>query len=67
MKIIVEADGKGTVDFDEIGKECLSTINGEYIIQKYGLMDGIKIKEKLREERIAFLKHKDNKGCRRNE
>lgn len=59
MKIIVEADGKGTVDFDEIGKECLSTINGEYIIQKYGLMDGIKMKEKLREERITFLKNKE--------
>ena len=59
MKIIVEADGKGTVDFDEIGKECLSTINGEYIIQKYGMIDGIKVKEKLREERITFLKNKE--------
>lgn len=67
MKIIVEADGKRTVDFDKIGKECISTINGKYIIQKYGLMDGIKMKEKLRGERIAFLKHKDDKGCRRNE
>lgn len=67
MKIIVEADGKRTVDFDKIGKECISTINGKYIIQKYGMIDGIKVKEKLREERIAFLKHKDDKGCRRNE
>ena len=56
MKIIVEADGKGTVDFDAIGKECLCGINGKYIMQKYGLLDGIKIKEKLREERITFLK-----------
>lgn len=56
MKIIVEADGKRTVDFDKIGKECISTINGKYIIQKYGMIDGIKVKEKLREERITFLK-----------
>ena len=59
MKIIVEADGKGTVDFDAIGKECISTINGKYIIQKYGMIDGIKVKEKLREERITFLKNKE--------
>ena len=59
MKIIVEADGKRTVDFDKIGKECISTINGKYIIQKYGMIDGIKVKEKLREERIAFLKNKE--------
>ena len=67
MKIIVEADGKRTVDFDKIGKECISTINGKYIIQKYGMIDGIKVKEKLREERITFLKNKDDKSCRKNE
>ena len=67
MKIIVEADGKRTVDFDKIGKECISTINGKYIIQKYGMIDGIKVKEKLREERITFLKNKEKGESRWNQ
>lgn len=62
MKIVVMCDkcrnGKYPEDicFSEIGKKCIEEINGNYIIKKYQLKEGIQIKQKLHEERINWLK-----------
>lgn len=66
MKTVVMCDkyrdGKypESVVFNIIGKECLETINGKYIIEKYHIKDGIQIKSKLHEERINWIKNKLN-------
>lgn len=44
------------VNFDKIGKEMLNNITGDYIKEKYKIEDGIQIKNRLREERINYLK-----------
>ena len=46
---------KGSIDFETIGNEVLSKINGEYIKEKYNIKEGLKVKEKLREERIKYI------------
>ena len=46
---------KEDINFEIIGKRCLSEINGEYIKNKYGLEPGIKFKDKLHEERIKWM------------
>ena len=62
MKIVVVCDRTRNgqkveeVKFDIIGKELLSTINGEYIKQKYKIKDEKDIGELLRRERIEWLK-----------
>lgn len=43
-------------NFEEIGRKCLNKINGEYIKNKYGLSEGIALKNKLHEERIFWIK-----------
>lgn len=42
------------IDFATIGKQCLNAINGEDIKKKYNV-SGIKVKEKLHEERIKWF------------
>ena len=37
-------------NFDKIGKSMLEIVTGDYIKEKYKIEDGIKIKNKLREE-----------------
>ena len=62
MKIVVICDRTRNgqkaeeVKFDIIGKELLSTINGDYIKQKYEIKDERGIGELLRRERIEWLK-----------
>lgn len=62
MKIVVMCDkyrnGKYPTDiqFDKIGEKCLLEVNGEKIIQKYGIKEGIEFKQKLREERIRWIR-----------
>ena len=46
---------KDDLSFEEIGKKCLSEINGEYIQNKYGLQSGIEFGNKLHEERIKWM------------
>lgn len=63
LQIIVIADKTSggrdydinNIDFVKLGKECLNTINGKYIQNKYNL-SGIKLKEKLHQERINWIK-----------
>lgn len=63
LQIVVIADKCSTrdtklenIDFEKIGQECLSKINGKYIKEKYGLQEGIKFKEKLHSERVNWMK-----------
>lgn len=44
------------VNFDEIGKECISKINGRYIKEKYEIKNREQIGEILRKERIEWIK-----------
>ena len=45
------------VNFDEIGKECISKINGRYIEEKYKIKNREQIGELLRKERIEWIKN----------
>ena len=61
LKIVVMCDKARNgifpkVNFDKIGKEMLNNITGDYIKEKYKIEDGIQIKNRLREERIKYLK-----------
>lgn len=65
MQLVANADkmSKNTdeeSEFLKIGNEILNKINGKYIINKYNINDGKKIKEKLHKERINYLKNKSN-------
>lgn len=60
LQLVVNAD-KGTRgeanDFAIIGKKLLEEVNGEYIFNKYGKLDGLQVKQKLYEERIKWMRN----------
>ena len=59
LQIVVNSDRMGRGDapnFAEIGSKMLKEIDGEYIIKKYNLKPGLELKEKLRQERIEWMK-----------
>ena len=58
LQTVVNADKnlKQGKDFSYLKNEILDKINGEYIKEKYGIKEGIQLKEKLREERIKKIK-----------
>ena len=62
MEIIVDSDRNcrgdyyGKVEFATIGERLLSEVNGEMIKAKFGIEDGIKLKEKLHEQRVCKFK-----------
>lgn len=62
MKIVVMCDRcrKGEfpedVDFDKIGEKCIEEVNGNYVMKKYNLKEGIELNKKMHEERINWLK-----------
>lgn len=62
LQLVVNAD-KGTReianDFATLGKKLLQEINGEYIFDKYGKLDGLQVKQKLHEERVCWIRHRD--------
>lgn len=43
------------IEFAKIGKECINTINGQYIKEKYNIQEGPKFAEKLHQERIKWM------------
>lgn len=54
LQIVVIADKCSTrntlldnIEFEKIGQECISKINGDYIKEKYGIQEGIKVAKKL--------------------
>lgn len=62
LEIVVESDrncrgvASDKVEFADLGNRMINTINGNYIKNKFGIYDGIKLKEKLHEERIKWMK-----------
>lgn len=62
MKIVVACDKSRNEDiynkitFEKIGKQCLNSINGEFINKKYPNIKGEKFGEKLHQERIKWIK-----------
>ncbi len=46
------------IKFDEIGKECISEINGQYIKEKYNIEEGILLALKMHQERVKWMKEK---------
>ena len=63
LQIVVIADKFGnkaeieTINFEKIGRQMLEEIDGEKIKKKYGIAEGLDLKEKLREERIKWIKN----------
>lgn len=49
-------NNKADINFEKIGRKCLSEINGEYIENKYKLKPGIEFGNKLHEERVKWMK-----------
>ena len=66
MKIVAICDKnrKGEfqqdINFDVIGKECIEKINGNYIMDKYHLKQGLELQRKLHEERVNWIKNRVN-------
>ena len=54
LQIIVNADNKDAVDFKKIGKQCLEEIDGQYLKQKYGIIEGIEFGNRLHQERVKY-------------
>ncbi len=64
LEIVVESDQncrgvtKNKVRFAKLGNEIMNEINGDFIKEKFGIEEGIKLKQKLHEQRIDLLKQK---------
>jgi len=59
LQIVVDSDRMGREDapnFVEIGNKLLKEIDGKYIMKKYNLKPGLELKEKLKQERIVWMK-----------
>jgi len=59
LQIVVNSDRQGRADipnFAKIGTKLLKEIDGEYVIKKYNIEPGLELKEKLRQERIDWIK-----------
>ena len=63
LQIVVNSDklssrsiDEKNIDFKTIGEQCLNTIDGKYIQEKFHIKPGIEFGEKLREERIKWMK-----------
>ena len=62
LEIIVESDRncRGTridkVRFANLGKQVLTKVKGETVMKKYNIPSNEKLKERIHQERIAYLK-----------
>lgn len=62
LQIVVNSDKNirennvQTLEFKTIGKQCLETINGKYIKEKFNIQEGKKFACKLHEERVKWMK-----------
>ena len=48
---------KRNMDFEQIGKKCLQEINGKIIAEKYKINPGIKLAERLHQDRIQWIEN----------
>lgn len=66
LEIVVESDRncrgikEDKIRFAKLGKMMMTTINGDVIKEKLGIEEGIRLKEKLHEERVRWLKSINN-------
>ncbi|MCR5147320.1 MAG: HD domain-containing protein [Clostridia bacterium] len=64
LEIVVECDRncrgnmKDRVEFAKIGEEIMTEINGDLIKEKFGIDEGVQMKEILHQERIKLIKTK---------
>lgn len=64
LEIVVECDRncrgnmKDRVEFAKIGEEIMTEINGDLIKEKFGVDEGLQMKEILHQERIKLIKTK---------
>ena len=62
LEIVVESDrncrgiNSPKVEFAELGERVIKEINGDLIKEKFGLDEGIKLNQKLHQQRVEFLK-----------
>ena len=62
LEIVVESDrncrgiNSPKVEFAELGERVMKEINGDLIKEKFGLDEGIKLNQKLHQQRVEFLK-----------
>lgn len=63
LQIVVNSDklssrnvDSGSINFEKIGTRCFNEINGAYIKEKYKMSESIQLGNKLREERIKWIK-----------
>lgn len=66
LAIVVESDRNcrgvrsNKPQFAKIGNKMLKEINGNYIKEKYNIKEGIKLKEKMHQERIIWMQNFEN-------
>ncbi len=62
LEIVVESDrncrgtAKDKIEFADIGTKIISEVNGDIVKQKYGIEEGIKLKQKLHQLRVELIK-----------
>lgn len=62
LEIVVESDrncrglNKDRILFADLGEKLMNEINGDFIKEKFGLDEGVKLKQKLHEQRVSWLK-----------
>lgn len=68
MEIVVESDkncrgyDREIVRFAKLGNYLIQNINGDKVKEKYKISDGIKLREKIHEQRITLLKELYDSG-----
>lgn len=62
LEIVVECDRncrgdkKEKIEFAKIGYKMLEEIDGEYVKEKYNISPGLKLKNRMHQERIEWMK-----------
>ena len=60
LQIIVDADNMSEVvdinQFAEVGRKIIDCVNGKEVMERYNLMEGVKVASKMHEFRVEYLK-----------
>lgn len=62
LEIVVESDRncRGTqkekIEFAKLGEKIINNVNGDSVKEKFGIEDGIKLKQKIHEQRVDLIK-----------
>ena len=66
LEIVVESDRncrgirEDKIRFADLGEKMMKEINGDLIKEKFGIEEGVKLKSKLHEQRVSWLKNRKN-------